>query len=1273
MIPTDILNYRIVRHLGSGGMGSVYLAVNTNIDQQVAIKALRPEIARNPVLRARFKQEAELLCSLDHPGIVKFLNYVEAPEGVFLIMEYVKGITLENFINKKNGLIVEKKAYPMISEILDAFAYAHSKGIVHRDIKPSNIIIQDDGHVKIMDFGIAQIVSEANAADSKYIMGTPTYMSPEQIYGKSVDARSDIYSIGVLIYNMLTGRAPYDSAMLTAQEIKMKVVNEQMPRMSEYYPYISDKIQDVVDKATQKVPDARYQTCEEMKAAVKKAIAPDPIPRPLLYGGVAVLLVLLIGGFLTWDYFRTKVRYYRDYVEVYGIPEGVGRLSGSDVAHREASYRFEYSRYKLRRVSYVNSKGNLVDHNDSETLDRIVDMTLTYTEGSDKVDSEKFMDRNGKVLYVKDYDSNLKTCTFKFDDELGTEMTLNAKGELFQSMFDNSLNNGKSKISKYILEYDDDGYLVKVEYAGFGNVRVPDAQGIFGKRYVLDDEGRVIEEHYLGKDGKPKATKIGLGIKKFTYDDDDNVAKIQYLTTDGKPSSDGNNCPVVLLTYDEYGNRTSEKYTDIDGQAVVRKDNSTAGTLYEYNEDGTCRKMQFIGIDGSLTYVNGASGYVNEYDDNGYLTSVMYIDAKGNVAYNNDKFNNEGNEEPISYSKLVFVNDAKGNITDLKLLDASGKLIETALYAHKTCTYDSLGNLLSEYYLDKQGKVYAPAKFGYAGFEVEYNAQGRLKKFTYMGAKHERIMRKDLLFCYYTQEYDVRGNCTKLSFFDDKDKPAMSCYGYATVCYEYDENGNETARYFLDANGKPCAAAGFCARVEYGYDDQGNRITERYKNAAGKLMSVAGVAYYEWEYDGRGNITVVRPMGITGKLAVAKYEERLKYDDRDNVTEFSYFGVRGKKALCSDGYHRKVAKFNSNNQCVQVEYYGTNGKLKNLEGQNYAVEKTEYDKRGNVTSKVFFTQSGARGSDYLKVHKYFNQYDKVANQVCHQITFGVDGKPVAADGIAAEGRTEFDKRGNRTRLICYDGYGKKVNGQDGWCEMRFTYNEADAVDSESFFDISGKAAVSKKYKYHKAVYCYNVMREVSSISYFGVNGKPVERAEGYSVVKNKYNNQNKIIEIAYYGVNNNPVNNSYGYHRMVYTYKNGMEHQCILYDKSGRKISTGTNVNGEMKWTVHVFNNSSSVAVSAPGYTWRDLWELTAKMCPVDNGQGVVLESVSLENDVITIVMYSKDLTPEILTDDVIDMMRANMSVMRKSTGTPSYVEIKLILYGKNRVKLLSI
>mgnify|MGYP003543308958 FL=1 len=822
MIPTDILNYRIVRHLGSGGMGSVYLAFNTNIDQQVAIKALRPEVARNAALRARFKQEAEMLCSLDHPGIVKFLNYVETAEGVFLIMEYVKGMTLENFISKKNGLIVESKAYPLICEILDAFAYAHSKGIVHRDIKPANIIIQDDGHIKIMDFGIAQIVSEANVTDSKAIMGTPAYMSPEQIYGKDIDARSDIYSIGVLIHNMLTGRAPYDSTLLTAQEIKRRVVKDNMPRMAETYPYISDKIQAVVDKATQKVPEARYQSCLEMKSAVKKAIAPDPISKPLLYGGIVAAVILLLVGFFTWDYYRTKVEYYKDYVEVFGVPQGIGSLSSNEMSHREASYRFEYSRHKLRRVSYVNSLGNLVDHHDSEDKDRIVDMTLTYTEGTGKVDTEKFMNRSGKVLYVKDYDSNFKTCTFKLDDELGTEMVLNAQVKLFQSAFDSSLE-GKGKISKYILEYNEDGYLTKVEYAGFGNARVPDGQGIFGKSFVLDNEGRVVEEHYLGKDGKPKATQFGLGIKKFIYDDDDNISQLVYLTVDGKPSSDGNNCPVVKLTYDEWGNRTGEKYYDMKGTPMIRKDNPFAGVVYDYDEKGFCVKQRFLGVDGGLTYVQGVNGYIDSYDENGYLKSRSYVDAKGNAAYFTEVTDDENQQ--ASFSKLEFVNDEHGNPLDVKVLNATGELSECVDFAHKSCTYDSIGNLLTEYYLDSKGKIYAPAKFGYAGVDVTYNQQGRISRVTYMDAEKKRCTLPNTHYCYAVREYDARGNYTKIFYYDDKDNLTMTNEGIAMVCYEYDENGNETTRSFYDAKGKPCVLNRFCARWEFEYDDQGNCIS----------------------------------------------------------------------------------------------------------------------------------------------------------------------------------------------------------------------------------------------------------------------------------------------------------------------------------------------------------------------------------------------------------------------------------------------------------------
>ncbi len=1253
MIPQDILNYRVVRHLGSGGMGSVYLAVNTSIDQQVAIKVLRPEMASNAILRARFKQEAQLLCSLDHPGIVKFLNYVETGNGVFLIMEYVKGVTLEDFIKKRNGLIVEQKAYPMMCEILDAFAYAHAKGIVHRDIKPSNIILQEDGHIKVMDFGIAQIVSEASGSAGGAAMGTPTYMSPEQIYGKTVDTRSDIYSLGVLFHNMLTGRAPYDSTALTAQEIKSRVVREVLPRMSDYYPYISDGIQRVVDKATQKDPQARYQSCVEMRRDVKKALAPDPIPRSLIYGGVAALLVLLLGGFLTWDYYRTKVDYYKDYVEVFGIPEGIGSLSGNEMRHREASYRFEYSKRRLRRVSYVNSRGNLVSHHDSEDKDKIVDMTLTYTEGSGKVDAVKYKDQCGKVLYVKDYDSNFKTCTFKLDDELGTEMTLNAQVELFQSVYDLSVE-GKSKISKYILQYNEDGYLTKVEYAGFGNIRVPDGHGVFGKSYVLDKHGRVLEEHNLGKDGKPKATQFGLGVKKFTYDDDDNLVRIDYLTCDGKPSSDGNNCPVVLLTYDKWGNRVSEKYTDAQGQPMVRKDNAFAGIVYTYDDEGFCVRHDFLGIDGGPTYVYGFCSRAMEYDENGYLSKTAYIGANGKGAYYNDNSDND------SYAFVQYKNDEHGNVLDISKHDIQGNLIETAGSARCIFTYDSVGNNTSMYYVDEDGQPMVVARDGYAGVEQTFNEQGRVESITYMDTARKPMVVRAKNVCKITQEYDVRGNITKTAYLDDKDKPAMSDEGIAAACYEYDENGNETARYFLDAAGKPCVLNRFCHKAEMTYDEAGNQLSVTYYNASGGKMSVNGTAQYVYEYDVRGNTTRIRSFAANGKLSKAWADERSQFDDRNNPVSVAYYNADGKPALCDDGYHKVVRQFASNNLCVREEYYGTSGTLKNVANNKYAVRKMEYDDRGNQVSETYFTETGERGCDNNKVHKYYNQYDKIANKVSHQISFGVDGKPISVAGAAPEGRITYDKKGNMLSLACYDGNGGKINGQNGWHDTRYTYDESGEKLSQAYYSLDGKAVSEKNMKYHKVAYEYDGWRNVITETYYGTDGKKTENANGVGIVRYKYNDLNQRTEEAYFGSNGKPKNCGYGYQRVVYTFKNGTEHSCVIYDANKKKIATGQVVNGQWQLKGTATAPSPSRTTTTPG--WYSVWKSFAKECPIDvDGVGTIAY-ILVESDgvIMTIVQ------PEQVASNYLDFVREYVKYLKKETGIPSYVPFTAGIYNKN-------
>ena len=281
------------------------LAEHKNIKtQKAAIKVINADMV-NDFTRKMLKDEAEHLAGLHHHNIVSFLDFHIDKEGnIYLIMEYAEGVSLDSYIKDINGLIVEDRICQIFEPILDGVSYAHKNGILHRDIKPANIVISTDGTCtpKILDFGIAKFINRNAEEESEgLVMGTPSYMSPEQVKGGHLDERSDIYSLGVLLHQMLTGNAPYDTTTLTEQDINQKVVEEPLPRMRTYYKYVSDKVQAVVDKATAKNPDDRYQSCEEFKRALHKAIYPWK-PKPWIRFAAAAVIVLLLGsGFYAWD------------------------------------------------------------------------------------------------------------------------------------------------------------------------------------------------------------------------------------------------------------------------------------------------------------------------------------------------------------------------------------------------------------------------------------------------------------------------------------------------------------------------------------------------------------------------------------------------------------------------------------------------------------------------------------------------------------------------------------------------------------------------------------------------------------------------------------------------------------------------------------------------------------------------------------------------------------------------------------------------------------
>jgi serine/threonine protein kinase len=268
MIGKIILNYRIVWMIGEGGMGSVYLAEHVDSQEKVAIKILHSQFMRNEQIRIRFKSEAIALSKLSHPNIVKLIDYLEDGSGMYLIMEYVEGVTLEHYIHKITGPIIEERAVSMIISLLNAFKYAHNF-VVHRDIKPSNILINKNGKLKILDFGIARIIGDENQNLTRTgtQMGTVYYMSPEQVQGIRADRRSDIYSLGLMLFEMLTGNQPLKSST-TEFQVYNRIVNEDFPPPQSIYPGIPIYFNAILKKAMAKNPNDRYQTCNDFIHAI---------------------------------------------------------------------------------------------------------------------------------------------------------------------------------------------------------------------------------------------------------------------------------------------------------------------------------------------------------------------------------------------------------------------------------------------------------------------------------------------------------------------------------------------------------------------------------------------------------------------------------------------------------------------------------------------------------------------------------------------------------------------------------------------------------------------------------------------------------------------------------------------------------------------------------------------------------------------------------------------------------------------------------------------
>jgi len=360
--------YEITRVIGKGTSGIVYEGFDASLQRKVAIKVVRSEgfDPEEAIMKTRFEREAMAVAGLNHPNIVTIFDYGEFKKSPAIVMEYARGRTLKDYVDKGKPLAISE-IVSIMSQILDALAYCHKRNIIHRDIKPANMILSDDNVVKVMDFGVAHVDS-SELTRTGAIIGTPSYMSPEQFSGRKVDGRSDIFSTGVILYELLTGERPFIGASITS--IMHNVVNIQPRVPSKINNRISAAFDGVVKKALAKDPDKRYQTAEEFAAALKQASEKSA---PAVAGTsiwnnykllaavvlIAAIIIIMIGTNLV-PYFKRVVTRNKpsgtpaDLSEMIPIPEGDFIMGSEKYTNERPQQKIYLDSYYIDRFLITN-------------------------------------------------------------------------------------------------------------------------------------------------------------------------------------------------------------------------------------------------------------------------------------------------------------------------------------------------------------------------------------------------------------------------------------------------------------------------------------------------------------------------------------------------------------------------------------------------------------------------------------------------------------------------------------------------------------------------------------------------------------------------------------------------------------------------------------------------------------------------------------------------------------------------------------------------------
>jgi serine/threonine-protein kinase len=391
-IGIEIFQYKILEKIGSGGMGEVYLAEDTRLNRRVALKFLPIHLVSDGAFKTRFISEAQSAAKLNHPNIITIHEVGEYDERPFIVMEYVEGSSLSDIIEKEG--LPSDRAVEITLQICEGLKEAHKAGIVHRDIKPSNIIIDKSGRCRILDFGLAAVQSEERLTRTGSLLGTVEYMSPEQVRGEKVDHRSDIFSLGVLLYEMLTGQLPFKGDYVAG--VVYSIINESPEMLDRHRPDISGEFQKIVDGALEKDPEIRYQKINELVADLRKCQSGQLVDKPSKhYPSIAVLPFRDMSAQKDQEYLCDGV--------AEDIINALTHLEGLQVVARTSAFSYRGRDIDIREIGRKLNVQSLLEGSIQKTGDRLrITAQLINVSDGYHIWSERYDRRLEDVFAIQD-------------------------------------------------------------------------------------------------------------------------------------------------------------------------------------------------------------------------------------------------------------------------------------------------------------------------------------------------------------------------------------------------------------------------------------------------------------------------------------------------------------------------------------------------------------------------------------------------------------------------------------------------------------------------------------------------------------------------------------------------------------------------------------------------------------------------------------------------------------------------------------------------------